>query len=291
MKDRLFKIGLYLAGACILLLVSGIFYSLFINSLPAFKQFGFIEFISSSNWDSREGVELYGAFPFVIGSFLVAILAIIIAIPFSLSLSMLCGTYFYRRKSYSFINFFVDLAAKVPAIVWAVWGFYCIRPILSFFNVDNFGLSILTTSIVLAIMIIPYAASLSIRYVKKVPLYIKEAAYSLGATKMQIMMNINMPFAKNGIIYAHLLALSKVLGEAMIVTILVGNSNKTPNSIVDTGNTISSLFIDQFISADNLRLSALFALALLLFVFTVVINTIGTYLLRKERLGTKLFFN
>jgi len=264
----------------VLLLV--VLYSLVKESLPAFTRFGFFDFYSSSVWDSQEGKENYGALSFIVGSILTAVLALIIAIPFSISLTVINEAYIRGCNLEKVTNSLADFATTIPTVIWGLWGFYTIRPILNAMHIGNQGYGIVCAAVVLAIMIVPFAASYSTVYIKSVPQQLKENAYALGATGTEVIWKINLPYARKGIVSAHLLALGKAFGETMIVAILIGNSNRIPTDLSDTGNTITSLLLNQVGSAGNLKLSALFAIALLLFVFTACINTLARYLIPKR---------
>ena len=280
MRNKLFNILLWISGIVILLLVAGILYSLISQSLPALKHFGLLNFFSSSTWDSQEGKENYGALSFIIGSVSIASLALLIALPFSLSLAFF-QSYTKGRKIEKLSNTIIDFSAAVPSIIWGIWGFASLRPILDSLQIGDQGYGIICTAMVLAIMITPFAASYSALHIKNVPPQLKESAYALGATKSDIIWKVNLPYAKRGIVSAHLAALGKAFGETIIATILIGNANHIPTSLSDTGNAMTSILITQGGSASDLKLSALFAIALFLFIFTACINTLAKYLIRK----------
>lgn len=143
------------------------------------------------------------------------------------------------------------------------------------------GFGILTASLVLAIMIIPYAASLSAEFISMVPRELKEGAYSLGATRLEVIRNVIFPASGSGIFASYILALGRALGETMAVTMLIGNTNNIPYSLGDTGNTMASVIANQFGEADGLKLSSLIAIGLLLFLITAIINFIGKLIMKK----------
>ena len=265
----------------ILLLVIGILSTLIIQSIPSLKQFGLIGFYFSSVWDSREGMENYGALTFIAGSVLTAFLALLIALPFSMSLVIFNEAYVQGKGFEKPMNIIIDIATTIPSIIWGVWGFHVVRPLLSALNIGNQGYGILCTSIVLALMIIPYAASYATIFIRNIPIQLKENAYSLGATGMEVIWKVNLPYAGKGIISSHLLALGRAFGEAIVVVILIGNSYIFPSGLFDTGNTMSSILINQGGSASDLQLSAIFAIALFLFLLTAGINILAKYLISK----------
>lgn len=281
MRDYIFKRLLLLCALIVLLICGGMFYSLLSGSVPAFEHFGFFRFIASSEWDPHPEAEQYGALSFIIGTVLTSFLALIFCIPFSLPVALFTGEYFKGKKISSVISSIIDLLAGIPSIVYGLWGFYTLRPLISQLGLSTQGFGILTASIVLAIMIIPYAASLSSEFIAMVPKELKEGAYSLGGTRLDVIRNVVFPVSGSGIFASYILALGRALGETMAVTMLIGNTNNLPASLTSTGNTMASVIANQFGEADGLKLSSLIAIGLLLFLITAVINFIGKMVMKK----------
>ena len=158
-------------------------------------------------------------------------------------------------------------------------------PIIMALNISPQGSGILTASLVLAIMIIPYASSLSAEFIKMVPNDLKEGAYSLGATRLEVVRSVVFPVAGSGIFSSYVLAIGRALGETMTVTMLIGNTNDMPNSITATGNSMASIIANQFGEADGLRLSSLIAIGLILFLITAIINMVGKIMIKRARIA------
>ena len=175
----------------------------------------------------------------------------------------------------------VDMLAGIPSIVYGLWGFYVLRPMVVAFGWSAQGFSIFTAGVVLAIMIIPYATSITTEIIKMVSNDLKEAAYSLGATRREVIFSVIVPNARSGIFTSYILAFGRALGETMAVTMLIGNTNIIPKGIFESGNTMASVIANQFGEADGLKLSALVAIGLLLFVITGIINGIGKLIIKK----------
>ncbi len=175
----------------------------------------------------------------------------------------------------------VDLLAGIPSIVYGLWGFYTLRPFIVSLGLSDQGFGIFTSSLILAIMIIPYATSLSTEIISMVPDELKEAAYSLGATRFEVIFNVIIPSARSGIIASYILALGRALGETMAVTMLIGNSNVIPSGLFATGNTMASIIANQFGEASGLKLSSLIAIGLLLFAITGIVNSLGKYIIKQ----------
>lgn len=284
MSDKAFKTLLWFAASIILIITGGMLYSLTSGAIPAFKQFGFFEFLSSSEWNPTEGSEKYGALAFIIGTIITSILGILFCLPFSLPVALFIGEYFKGKKIASLLGTIVDLLAGIPSIVYGLWGFYALRPIIISLGLSPQGFGILTASLVLGIMIIPYAASLSAEFIRMVPNDLKEGAYSMGATRAEVIQHIILPISGSGIFSSYILALGRALGETMAVTMLIGNANGIPNSIFDTGNTMASIIANQFGEAYGLKLSSLIAVGLLLFLITAIINFIGKLIIKRNNL-------
>lgn len=284
MSDKAFKTLLWFAASIILIITGGMLYSLTSGAIPAFKQFGFFEFLSSSEWNPTEGSEKYGALAFIIGTIITSILGILFCLPFSLPVALFIGEYFKGKKIASLLGTIVDLLAGIPSIVYGLWGFYALRPIIMSLGLSPQGFGILTASLVLGIMIIPYAASLSAEFIRMVPNDLKEGAYSMGATRAEVIQHIILPISGSGIFSSYILALGRALGETMAVTMLIGNANGIPNSIFDTGNTMASIIANQFGEAYGLKLSSLIGVGLLLFLITAIINFIGKLIIKRNNL-------
>lgn len=279
--DSLFKRLLFLCSLLVLFICGGMVYSLMSGAIPAFGQYGFFSFIASPEWDPTSGSEQYGALSFIVGTVLTSFLALAFCIPFSLPVALFTGEYFRGTKAATVISSVIDLLAGIPSIVYGLWGFYTLRPVLIDQHLSEQGFGILTSSIVLAIMIIPYAASLSSEFISMVPKELKEAAYSLGGTRLDVIRNVIFPGSGSGIFASYILALGRALGETMAVTMLIGNTNNLPTSLSATGNTMASVIANQFGEADGLKLSSLIAIGLLLFLITAVINFIGKMIMKK----------
>ena len=211
MSDKAFKTLLWFAASIILIITGGMLYSLTSGAIPAFKQFGFFEFLSSSEWNPTEGSEKYGALAFIIGTIITSILGILFCLPFSLPVALFIGEYFKGKKIASLLGTIVDLLAGIPSIVYGLWGFYALRPIIMSLGLSPQGFGILTASLVLGIMIIPYAASLSAEFIRMVPNDLKEGAYSMGATRAEVIQHIILPISGSGIFSSYILALGRAL--------------------------------------------------------------------------------
>ena len=278
--DKVTKALLFVSSLIILLLSAGIVLSLAGGAIPAFKEYG-LGFITSTVWNPTSGSEEYGALPFIAGTVITSILALIICIPMAFSTSLFIAEYYRGTRTAGILRSLVDLLAGIPSIVYGFWGFYALRPLLVSTGLTDQGFGVFTASLVLAIMIVPYATSLSTEIISMVPPELKEAAYSLGATRREVIFSVIIPSARSGIVASFILALGRALGETMAVTMLIGNANVIPKGLFAPGNTMASVIANQFGEADGLKMSALIAIGLLLFAITALVNAAGKFIIRR----------
>ncbi|MDB4335037.1 phosphate ABC transporter permease subunit PstC [bacterium] len=279
-SDTITKYVLLLSSLVILLLTAGMFFSLLGDAVPVFEKFGW-RFITSTEWNPTEGRENYGALPFIAGTLSTSILALLLCLPLAFATALFIAEFFKGTIYATIIGSMVDLLAGVPSIVYGLWGFYTLRPFIVSLGLDPQGYGIFTAGLILAIMIIPYATSLSAEIISMVPNELKEAAYSLGATRMEVIFNVVLPNARSGIVASFILAFGRALGETMAVTMLIGNTNIIPTGLFSTGNSMASVIANQFGEADGLKLSALVAIGLLLFIITGIVNWVGKMIIKQ----------
>ena len=180
----------------------------------------------------------------------------------------------------------IELLASIPSVIYGFWGIFVLVPMVRNLElklgVAPYGVGIFTASLILSIMIIPYTVSLSRQVISMVPLHLKEAAYSLGATRYEVIKHIIIPYTRSGLFAGILLALGRALGETMAVTMLIGNSSIIPKNIFSPGNTMASVIANEFTEATGtIYLSALIEMGLFLFLVTTVINIIGRQVIKR----------
>jgi phosphate transport system permease protein len=275
--ETVFRRTLTIMGLVMIILVLGILLTLIVQSLPSIKALG-LKYLWSKVWDPVQ--DIYGAWPFLLGTLLSSFLALIISIPFSLAVAIFLGEYYPKGWLPDFLKNAVELIAAVPSVIYGFWGLAVLVPIVrgleSHIGVEPIGVGIFTSSLILAIMIIPYAASLGRSMIQMVPSPLKEAAYGLGATRWEVIRSVVLPYTKSGLFAGILLSLGRALGETMAVTMVIGNTSLIPKNIFAPGNTMASVIANEFTEADKpVYLSALIELGLVLFLVTVVINLIG----------------
>ena len=295
--DAIFAFIARSAGLLVLLLLGAIIVVLFLGGLQAFRAFGF-GFLVSDDWDPVR--EIYGAAVPVFGTVVTAVLALALAVPLAFGIAFylteLAPVWFRRPVSTA-----IELLAAVPSIIYGMWGFFVIVPIMAeyvqptlidsigdwpvigfLFQGPPFGTGIFTASLVLAVMIIPFIAATMRDVFETVPAVYKESAYGLGCTTWEVMRSIVIPYTRASVVGGIMLGLGRALGETMAVTFVIGNTNRITSSLFGPGNTIASLVALEFPESQSgsLKLSSLLALGFILFVISFIVLAISRLLLR-----------
>ena len=299
--------GLTLACACVVvLLMIGFLVQLFASSSQAINEFG-LGFLWSTDWiapasggpDGLAREESYGAWPALYGTIVTTIVAMVVALPSAFLISMflveVAHPAFARPMSQA-----LDLLAAVPSIIYGLWGFFILAPpvqeflkpllqgtlgFLPFFaEPDNaFQSSLLTAGLVLALMILPYLSAIMRDTFRMVPAVVKESAYGAGATTWEVTRDITLRYGMQGMIGSFFLGLGRALGETMAVLFIIGNVYDVNLSLFAPGSTIASTLANKFGEAQGLQLSALFYLALILLLITLVLQVIAQWWLAHVR--------
>jgi len=296
--DKFFK-GLVIgASVYTLFMVALVFFALAEGSIPIFQEEGF-NFITGTDWNAVEGRESFGALPYIIGTLVSSTIAMAIAVPISVGIAIFI-TEMMKNKIGTVLSFIVELLAAVPSIIYGLWGLFVFRfwirdyveePLhntfggFPLFAQAPFGLDVFTAGIILAIMIIPIITAVSREVIKAIPHSQKEAAYALGATRWEMIKTAILPASKTGLMGATFLGLGRAIGETMLVTLVIGNAiglAAIPTSLFSQSQTLSSIIANEFNEASNdLHLSALIGLGLVLFVITIFINVAAIYIISK----------
>jgi phosphate transport system permease protein len=295
------KITLLFAASVLLVLV-GIIVSLAIGAAPAFREFG-AGFISRVEWDPVG--DQFGALIAIWGTLATSIIALAVAFPISFGIALflteICPVWLRRPMGTA-----VELLAGVPSIIYGMWGLFVFAPLFAdhvqpllkatlgqlpvigqLFQGPTMGIGILTAGLILAVMIIPFIASVMRDVFEIVPTVLKESAYGLGCTKWEVVRKVVLPYTRNGVVGGVMLGLGRALGETMAVTFVIGNAHDLSWSLFSAGNSISSTLANEFAEAASpLHVSSLFALALILFAITFIVLSAAKLMLvgmsRKE---------
>jgi phosphate transport system permease protein len=282
-KEKAFKKTLTLAAILAVVILIAIFLTLLVNSFPSLKALG-AGFFYDKTWDPV--ADEYGALPFLVGTLLTSFLALIISTPFSIAVAIFLGEYYKKGIVAETFKNVIDLLAGIPSVIYGFWGLFVLVPVVRVIelklNLPPYGVGIFTSSIILAIMILPFSVSLSRQVISMVPDHLKEAAYSLGATRFEVITKVIIPYTKSGLFAGLLLALGRALGETMAVTMLIGNTHSIPTGIFSPGNTMASVIANEFSEATGkIYTSALIEMGLFLFVVATIINVIGKQIIKR----------
>jgi phosphate transport system permease protein len=310
--DTMFRHVTRAAAVSVLLILSGVIFSLIQGATPALRAFG-LNFFIEERWNPV--TERFGALAPIYGTLVTSFIAMLIAVPFGLLITLFLtelSPQWLRRP----IGIAIELLAGIPSIIYGIWGLFVFAPLLQqyvqpyfigFFSCVPFlssqgecvavpglsqlfagppyGIGMLTAGIILAIMVLPFVTSISRDVFEAVPPVLKEAAYGMGCTTWEVVWNVVLPYSRVGVIGGVMLGLGRALGETMAVTFVIGNAHRVATSLFAPGTTISATIANEFTEAvGDLYTSALIALGLILFFITFVVLAIARYmLLRIER--------
>ena len=284
-----FRIGTGLFGAVLVLIVVGIGYELWRQSVLSIAKFG-LNFWATSTWDPVVGQ--FGALPFIWGTLYSSILSLLIAAPIALGIAIFISELCPNRLKPSLV-FLTELLAAIPSIVYGLWGIFVLVPAvralevwfppslkwIPFFSGPPFGLGMLSAALILAVMVIPFTSSVAREVLKSVPVAQREGAYALGATRFEAI-SAALFYARTGIVGAVLLGFGRALGETMAVTMVIGNNPRVSLSLFAPQHTMAAVLANEFSeAAEPLYLNALIEIGLVLFVITLVVNSLSRLLI------------
>jgi phosphate transport system permease protein len=299
--DLFFSSLTAVAAFTIIIFIVGILTVLFKESSLAMEKFGLFNFLTSTAWDPVKGI--FGAATTIYGTFVTTAIALLFAIPTAIGIAI-----FVTEIAPNFLKgpfgIAIELLAAIPSIIYGMWGLFTLAPIMSkyvepalqgtigklpfvciLFQGTPMGIDILTASIILGIMIIPFTASIARDSFNLTPPIVKESAYAMGATQWEVVKDVILPYSRLGVFGGAALSLGRALGETMAVAFVLGNSHKIATSLLDAASTITVTLANEFTEADSdIYLSSLYYLALTLFVMSFIILAISKYfLLKAER--------
>ena len=300
--DAVFAFAARASGVLVLVLLGAIIVTLFIGGLPAFRAFG-PNFLIDANWDPVQ--KEFGGAVAIYGTVITSVLALLLAVPIAFGIAFFL-TELAPQSIRRPIGTAVELLAAVPSIIYGMWGFFVVVPVMAtyiqptvidsigelpgigwLFQGPPFGTGIFTASLILAIMIIPFIAATMRDVFMTVPPVFKESAYGVGCTTWEVMRSIVLPYTRVSVVGGIMLGLGRALGETMAVTFVIGNTNRITSSLFGPGNTIASQVALEFPEspAGSLKLSSLLALGFILFVISFIVLAISRMLLRPRIKG------
>ncbi|ANB91198.1 phosphate ABC transporter permease [Moraxella ovis] len=295
--DKVFVGTTRLFATLVLLILGGILVSLIYGAWPSIQKFGF-DFLTSSNWDVVAGE--YGALAPIYGTILTSIIALGIATPVSFGIAIflteLCPKFLKKP-----LGICIELLAGIPSIIYGMWGLFVFAPIFAdhvqpalaktigqipvldkLFSGVPMGIGILAAGLILAIMIIPFIASVMRDVFEVTPPMLKESAYGLGATRWEVIRSVVLPYTKSGVVGGIILGLGRALGETMAVTFIIGNTFNLSLDLFGSGVSITSALANEFAEAiDPMHVSSLLFLGLILFIITFIVLCISKLMLMR----------
>ena len=296
--DIIFSFITAIAACTVVFFIIGILFVLIKESSLSREKFGIIQFLTSTAWNPV--TETFGALTTIYGTFVTTVLSLLMAIPVALGIAI-----FVTEIAPNFlkgpIGIAIELLAAIPSIIYGMWGLFTLSPLMRnyiepvlqkatagiplinvLFQGTPMGIDILTASIILSIMIIPFTASIARDSFNLTPAVVKESAYALGATKWEVVKDVVMPYSKLGVFGGILFSLGRAIGETMAVAFVLGNNHKIFTSLFDTAATITVTLANEFTEADkDIYLSSLFYLALVLFMMSFIFLAIAKIFLLK----------
>jgi len=287
--DLVFRVGTGAFALLIVLIVSGIGVELTRQSWLAIQKFG-LAFWRTQTWDPVLGE--FGALPFIWGTLYSSVLALLIAAPIAIGIAVFISELSPARLAQPLV-FLTELLAAIPSIVYGLWGIFVLVPAVRWFETNvpaslqgvplftgpPLGLGMLSAALILAVMVLPFIASVAREVLRAVPSAQREAAYALGATRFEAI-SAALFYARTGIIGAVMLGFGRALGETMAVTMVIGNNPKISLSLFAPQYTMSAVLANEFAeAADELHLHALIEIGLVLFIITLIVNSLSRMLI------------
>jgi phosphate transport system permease protein len=288
-KDLGFRVGTGLFGLLLILIVTAIGFELARQSTLSIQKFG-LQFWRTSTWDPVAGQ--FGALPFIWGTLYSSVLALLIATPVAIGIAVfiteLCPAWLRQP-----LVFLTELLAAIPSIVYGLWGIFVLVPAVRMFQValpdslrqlpifsgPPLGVGMLSATLILAVMVVPFTSSVAREVLKSVPVAQREAAYALGATRFEAI-SAALFYARTGIVGAVMLGFGRALGETMAVTMVIGNNPQVSASLFAPQYTMAAVLANEFTeAADELYLHALIEIGLVLFIITLVVNGLSRLLI------------
>lgn len=276
MSGNLFRNLSFFSATLSLFILVGIFAVLFSYAQQSLHEFGF-DFLWIEEWESGEDDEggIFGGYIPIIGTLLSTLIAMVIATPLAMGIAIFL-TEIAHSKIVKPFSIAIELLAAIPSIIYGMWGLFYFAPIVQS-TVGGNGVGLLTAGIVLAIMVIPFMAAITRDSMNTTPDVLKESAYAMGATKFEVIKDVVMPYSKGGIIGSIILSLGRALGETMAVAFLIGSVMSIPKSITDPTTSIPVLLANNFAEAQDLEISSMYYLALILFVVSFAIISVAKF--------------
>ncbi len=261
----------------------GIIVVLAYESVGFFRQVPVVEFITGTEWTPLFANKKFGILPLVSGTFLTTLIAILVALPLGLTIAIFLNEYAHPKIT-AVIKPLLEVLAAIPTVVYGFFALTFVTPLLQSFIPELSGFNALSAGLVMGVMIIPYISSLSEDALRAVPKSLREAAYGMGSTKLQTAFRVMLPAASSGIIVSIILAISRAIGETMIVAVAAGQEPKLTLNPLTSVETITTYIVQVSmgdVPRNSLEYRTIFAAGLALFILTFLLNNISFWIKRK----------
>ena len=297
--DRIFAVTIFVLGFIVIFTTLAMAISLYYEGSEAITKFGFWGFMTGEKWDAAISME-FGAWPFIVGTVSTSLCALALSFIPAIAIAVFTAEYAPHWLSHIIENL-VNLIAAVPSVVIGIWGVFVFTPWIRdtvyipvyMWSLENapsltpilgnpIGYGMMTATIILTIMIIPFTTALTVDAFRMVPKEQREAASALGATKWEVIRMAVIPYSRGGILAGTMLSLGRAIGETMAVAMLIGNKNSLPFTIFGPGATMPSVIVNEFREAvENIHLTSLMAVGFYLFLISLIVNLAAAYIQRR----------
>lgn len=282
-KERLIEIVMMCCSFITVLTTIGIILILTLEAIKFFSEVSIIDFVTDTQWTPLFSEQHFGILPLLAGTLLTTTIAILVAVPVGLMIAVYLNEYASPRFT-SFVKPILEVLAAIPTVVYGFFALQFVTPLLQKIIPGLGGFNALAPGLVMGIMIIPYITSLSEDALRAVPRSLREASYGMGATRFQTAFRVMIPAASSGIIVSIILAISRALGETMIVAIAAGQEPKLTFNPLESVETITTYIVQVSmgdVPQDSLEYKTIFAAGLTLFIFTFILNNISFFIRKR----------
>lgn len=282
-KERLIEAFLFLCSLLTVLITLGIIVILTSETINFFSEVSFIEFFTETEWTPLFANKKFGILPLVCGTLLVTTIAILVALPMGLTIAVYLNEY-ANQKFTAIVKPLLEILAAIPTVVYGFFALTFVTPLLQRFIPNLSGFNALSAGLVMGVMIIPYISSLSEDALRAVPKSLREAAYGMGSTRLQTAFKVMVPAASSGIIVSVIMAISRAIGETMIVAIAAGQEPKLTLNPLTSLETITTYIVQVSmgdVPRNSIEYSTIFSAGITLFVFTFLLNNVSFLIKRK----------
>jgi phosphate transport system permease protein len=282
-KEKTIEAFLLLCSLITVLTTLGIILVLALETVEFFKEVSIFEFFTGTEWTPLFANKKFGILPLVCGTLLTTAIAIAVALPLGLTIAIFLNEYAYKRFT-AIVKPILEILAAIPTVVYGFFALTFVTPLLQRFIPELSGFNALSAGLVMGVMIIPYISSLSEDALRAVPKSLREASYGMGATRLQTAFRVMVPAASSGIIVSIILAISRAVGETMIVAVAAGQEPKFTFNPLTSVETITTYIVQVSmgdVPRNSLEYRSIFSAGMALFIFTFILNNISFWIKRR----------